>query len=231
MTPDANGAARPRLLKRGGSRNRTRERDRLTEGECRNLIAAAGAAFTIGRPFNRFVTLAWVNGGVAQDAEAVRRATAGWLKLARDWLGARGHRPLIWAWVMEDGANRGGLHVHLLLHVPDNLAPLFSPMPRRWVRQLLPGGRYVTGTLDTKKFRTTDPTRGEAARVAYAGELNARLHYMLKGAPRPLEGLLGVEAWRWPDAPHWGQFCRVSGARMRIWQNWRRAEPLKTELT
>lgn len=222
MTPRAvDATARPRLLKRGGRRDRGRERDRLTERECRDLIAAAHKAWGAGRPFNRFVTLAWVNAGIGQDAVAVRHATAAWLKLARDWLGARGHRPLVWAWAMEDGANRGGLHIHLLMHVPNNLAPLFSPMPRRWVKQLTPGGRYVPGTLDTKKFRPTDPSGSEAARVAYAGELNARLHYMLKAAPRVLEGKLGVEGWRWPDAPIWGQHCRVRGTRIRIWQGWR----------
>jgi hypothetical protein len=67
---------------------------------------------------------------------------------------------------MEDGANRGWLHIHPLMHVPDNLAPLFSPMPRRWVKQLTPGGRYVPGTLDTKKFQPTDLSGSEAARVA-----------------------------------------------------------------
>lgn len=223
MTPRAvDAATRPRLLKRGGRRDRGRERDRLTERECRDLIAAAHKALGAGRPFNRFVTLAWVNAGIAQDAVAVRRVTAAWLKLARDWLGARGHRPLVWAWVMEDGANRGGLHIHLLMHVPNDLAPLFSPMPRRWVKQLTPGGRYVAGTLDTKKFRPADPSGFDAARVAYAGELNARLHYILKAAPRALEGNLGIEGWRWPDAPCWGQHCRVSGCRMRIWQGWQR---------
>jgi hypothetical protein len=222
MTPRAvDAAAGPRLLKRGGRRDRGRERDRLIERECRDLIAAAHKAWGAGCPFNRFVTLAWVNAGIGQDAVAVRRVTAAWLKLARDWLGARGHRPLVWAWVMEDGANRGGLHIHLLMHVPNNLAPLFSPMPRRWVKQLTPGGRYVPRTLDTKKFRTADPGASDAARVAYAGELNARLHYMLKAAPMALEGNLGVEGWRWPDAPVWGQHCQISGARIRIWQGWR----------
>lgn len=216
----ARAAPRQRLLKRGGRRERGRVRDSLTERDCRNLIEAARGASIIARPFNRFITLAWVNGGICNDPDSIRRATAAWLKLARDWLGARDHRPLIWAWVMEDGANRGGLHVHLLLHVPDDLAPLFSAMPRIWVKRLLPGERYVSGTLDTKKFRITDPLRNEAARVGYSGELAARLHYMLKAAPRPLEGKLGVEGWRWPDAPPWGQHCTVSGLRVRIWQGW-----------
>jgi hypothetical protein len=64
-------------------------RDRLTERECRDLIAAARNAWEAGRPLNRFVTLAWGNAGIEQDAVAGRRVTAAWLKLARDWLGAR----------------------------------------------------------------------------------------------------------------------------------------------
>ena len=59
--------------------------------------------------------------------------------VASDWARRHGFK-LRWAWVQEWGSFNGA-HVHILLHVPPYLDPIFRPMPLRWAKRLLPASR------------------------------------------------------------------------------------------
>lgn len=195
----------------GGPRNRAdRASFHLHEKHCRDLIFAMRLADAIGMPFNRFITIAWHDGGVA-DRDAVT-ATGDFITLVRDWLRAQGAKS-VWAWVQEYGRVKGA-HVHILLHVPPDLAPLFSRLPLRWVKRLLPG-RYVKGVLDTQR----SPELGKSYWGLWSDPDSWRRHkvqYVLKCAPEALKAKLGVNEWG-PDK--WGQSGRVYGKRVGIWQH------------
>jgi hypothetical protein len=185
----------------------------LTEKQCRTVLAASRAAWSAGAPFNRFVTLAWELGGI--DARRCVCATGNFVKLAREWMNARGYF-MPWAWVQETGT-RYGAHCHLLLHVPPELEPLFRPMPRRWARKVL-GGEYISGVLQCQRLLSAG-TAG-ASPAAYEAELTGKVHYMLKCAPAALEDVLGMLG---KGHRKWGQSCSVYGKRAGVWQGWRKA--------
>ena len=195
----------------GGSRNRAdRVSFHLTEKQCRDMIFAMLLAEHLGMPFNRFITIGWHDGGVA-DRDVVK-ATGQFITMVRVWLKSQGAK-CVWAWVQEHGRVKGA-HVHILLHVPPDLAPLFSRLPMRWVKRLLPGG-YVKGVMDTKR----SPEPGKAYWGHWGdpeGWRRRRVQYVLKCAPQALKAKLGATDWG-PDI--WGQSGRVYGKRMGIWQH------------
>lgn len=203
-------------VNRGGARNR---RDRtshvLTATQCRQLIEAADRALMQERPFNRFITVSWERGGA--DARDSVLLTGAFIRLAREWMAAR-DQPLVWAWVQE-WSPRFGAHAHILLHVPDELAPLFRAYPRRWVTKLI-SGPYLAGTIKTKLVRRD--TRPTAYAPTYEHALLRTVSYMLKAAPAALEGPLGMIPYR---SKPWGQHCMTYGKRMGIWQGWQDIVP------
>lgn len=202
----------PIRLKRGGARNRASRRSwKLREGDCRKLIEASLAAWQAGMPLNRFITIAWGRGGISAD-QAVE-ATGQFIRLAREWMRARGC-PMPWAWVQE-GSQRFGQHAHILLHVPPHLAPLLRSMPLRWTKAILPG-RYVASVLQTQRLKRS----GEVHEDAYETELLGKVHYMLKAAPIELEAVVGMPGC---GPRPWGQFCLVTGKRVGVWQGWKAA--------
>lgn len=206
--------ARKAVLRRGGARNRAdRQSWQLTEGNCSDLIAAAGTAWAAGMPFNRFATVAFGKTGI--DARDCVAATGDWIKLARDWFAAHG-QPMPWAWVQEWGPIYLA-HCHILLHVPADLAPLFRGKPRQWARAVIAkrGGTYVVGTTECQIIRCS--TQPALYPDAYRAALTFKVHYMLKCAPAALEQGLGMTA-RGPKA--WGRSCRVYGKRLAVWQGW-----------
>lgn len=203
----------------GGARNsRGRVSYQLSERHCRDLLRAVETAAGIGQPFNRWITITWERNGI--DARDNRDATGHFIKLASDWLRARGHR-LVWAWVQE-WSDRNGAHVHMLLHVPPAFDPLFSHMPRRWVRTVL-GKVGIARTLRTRKLATGT---GVGSRTGvYQALVTGKAHYMLKCAPAALEAKLDMLG-RGPKS--WGRQCAVFGKRLGIWQGWREtAQSLK----
>lgn len=195
----------------GGARNRAdRTSLHLTEKQCRDMIFALLLSETIGCPFNRFITIGWHDGGIA-DRDVVK-ATGALITLMRDWLKSQGHK-CVWAWVQEHGRVKQA-HVHILLHVPPDLAPLFSRLPLHWVKRLLPG-RYVKGVVDTKR----SPERGKAYWGPWGDPEQWRqqkVQYVLKCAPAALKSTLGVQGW---GEDSWGQSGRVCGKRLGIWQH------------
>ncbi|OJW67837.1 MAG: hypothetical protein BGO57_01780 [Sphingomonadales bacterium 63-6] len=209
--PDGLPISKP-LLKRGGARNRAdRTSWQLTERQCHKVLDASFAAWDAGMPLNRFITLAWGHGGI--DAGDSVKATGKFVRLAREWMAARGYS-MPWVWVQERGDSLGQ-HAHLLLSVPAELEPLFRPMPLRWTKSLLPQ-HYVRDTLDTQRLQFAHTANTEA----YRAQLLGKLHYMLKCAPAALEGPLRMTGWGYTE---WGQSCHVIGKRVGVWQTWKEA--------
>lgn len=198
-------------LPRGGARNRKdRKSWQLTERDCRKLIGATDAAWHIGAPMTRFLTLAFELGGCT-PGECVT-LTGKFIALARKWLRERGH-PMPWVWVQECG-ERYGAHAHVLFHVPPELDQLFRPMPRRWAKHLL-DGQYRAGVVrcESLHFRKAAYTNPDI----YWPQVRGKLHYMLKCAPSEFEGRLGMAGIGYGE---WGQRCLVHGKRAGVWQGW-----------
>lgn len=212
--PLLKGGTSRRGARRGGARNcRGRSSEALTERHCRDLVEAMQHAERIGHPFNRFLTITWERSGI--DPRDNARATGRFIKMASEWMRARGCR-LRWAWVQEssDGFRA---HVHMLLHVPPDLEPLFSPMPTRWVRRIV-GAGYVSRTTRSQMVPYPLNAGDTASLDAYRTEIGGKVHYMLKAAPAALEARLGMVGAGPKD---WGKHCRVFGKRLAIWQGWR----------
>ena len=175
------------------------------------LIGASEAAWAIGQPYNRFVTVLWERGGV--PARDVALANGRFIKLASDWMRQRGYR-LTWAWVQEWG-NTNGAHSHLLMHVPPDFDPLFRAMPLRWVKHILPGP-YVAGSVQSQKIRGGFDSgfSGDGLAAAIMG----KLHYVMKAAPADLEHEFGLCGAGYKP---WGQASPVFGKRVAVWQGWK----------
>lgn len=193
------------LFPKGGSRNRAdRVSWQLTERQCRTLIDAAWHAEELGQPFNRFITLLWERGGI--DSKDNAKVTGRFIKLAGDWSRQRGYL-LNWAWVQEWGSfNRS--HVHILMHVPQVLDPVFRPMPLRWTKRLLPAD-YVGGVLQSQKLTALSNVNARRADVL------GKVHYMLKCSPSDLESKLDMTGRGYIG---WGRSCMVIGKRLARWQ-------------
>jgi hypothetical protein len=198
--------------KRGGARNyRGRISYELTKRHCLDLINAAIMAQCIGLPFNRWITIAWGRNGI--DPRDNRRLTGLFLKKAGEWMRRR-DRKLVWAYVQE-GSDRFGPHVHMLLHVPGDLDDDWRHAPKRWVKLVL-GMRPVRGTYKSEILATGANEASDPA--TYQTVLTGKVHYMLKAAPKALERELDmIERGHKP----WGQRCLVHGPRLVIWQGWK----------
>lgn len=200
---------RYRLLKHGGARETGgRLTTELTDKQCKALIDATQKAIDKGGPFNRFITILWERGGIVENEQV--KATGRFIKSANDWLSCHNER-LAWAWVREYGdTNRG--HVHILLHVPPYLDPLFGRMPKRWVKAILDGVLPAT-ILQTQKIRGAKNL--ELMSDLYRVSIMAKVHYMLKAAPARLEYELGMAGL---GSKPWGVSCPVRGKRASIAQ-------------
>ena len=199
--------------KHGGARSsRDRLSYELTRKHCEDLIAAARCAHDMGLPFNRWITIAWGRNGIAPRDN--RNITGRFIKLASDWLRRQG-RKLVWAWVQE-ASDTNGPHIHLLLHVPDDLAPLWRSKPEKWVNRLL-GARGYRDTLDTQRLPTGANEASDPA--AYQTLVMGKVHYMLKAAPAALERELDMVERGYKS---WGRSCPIYGNRLAIWQGWQR---------
>lgn len=198
---------RRRLLKQGGARlDRARVSHNLKRRQCSDLIQAAYAAWQIGQPLNRFITILWERGGI--DPRNNAAATGKFIKLAKDWARRHGYN-MCWAWVQEHGEVNGA-HVHILLHVPSELAHQFSPMPLRWVKQILPGS-YQAKVL--KSLSVGSKYSPENNPRYYEAMLMTKVHYMLKAAPPDIGQNLALYRY--------GQYSTVFGKRLAIWQGWK----------
>ena len=177
---------------RGGSRNRRgRSSEALSEPAVRGIIAAAEFAPAIGLPLNRFTTIHWQKAGVTDGLAATGR----FLKLARDWLRLQGGG-FAFVWVREGGPAKGE-HVHILLHLPPDLAPGFRRCVRGWLKAC--GASWRRGVMYSRPVGRSlrHALGGDLYTESYRDHLAAGLGYILKGATaeaRKRIGLLRAEA-------------------------------------
>jgi hypothetical protein len=186
---------------RGGARNRAwRTTEALSEASARNLIEATCFAVHVDLPFNRMVTIHWDAARVADDLEA----TGLFLKLASDWLRRHGGKTAF-VWVRENGPGKGR-HVHILMHLPPDLAREFNRHQRRWLQSC--GAEWRAKVLLSRPV-------GRSLRQAlsggadYEGNLSEALQYVLKGVDHRARETLGIERSE-PGGQVVGKRCGVS---------------------
>ena len=160
----------------------------------------AAAVFTAQehRPLNRHTTIHFEAAGIDQPVRAIGQ----YLKLAGDWLRTRG-QPFAYIWVRESG-DRKGEHVHILMHVPPQMAKQFARRERGWRKRI--GARPALGA-----FRSTPVGRsyrhGEVGiqfGESYCDHLNEIVAYLVKGAePVAVKALGHVRAE--PGGELWGK--------------------------
>jgi len=206
-SPEAN------LFPHGGARRRPAEGSwLLSERQCLNMLGGAHKALEIGRPLNRWITILWARGGL-EDYDGVK-ATGAFFKRFGDWMRRHGERAC-WIYSHERG-EINGVHVHLLLHVPERLDGAFRKMPRRWVGAILPRG-YVVDAVESKKLKGGN-SPDEHIRELYRVRMLAKLHYMMKETDPRTKARLGIpENLSGDDFP----MSPVFGKRSGCWQGWR----------
>ena len=167
------------------------------------LIDAAAFALAAGLGLNRFVTLHWAAGGVTDDLAAVAR----WLKLAGDWIRSCGGR-FAYIWIRESGPDKGA-HVHILLHLPPDLAAGFDRRQRGW--QTASGARWKAGVRYSRPIgrNLRHYALGEIDGQSYEANLGETLDYVLKGADLAARERLGIRRNE-PGGVIVGKRCSVS---------------------
>jgi hypothetical protein len=163
--------------RRGGARNsKSRWSDGLAPGAVGGIIAAAYFAPQIGLPLNSFRTIHWEKAGVADGLAATGR----FLKLARDWVRSQGGG-FACVWVREGGEMKGE-HVHILMHVPPDLAPGFRRRLRGWLKAC--GAAWLRGVMFSRPVGRSlrHAMGGDVYGETYAGHLAAVVGYVVKGA-------------------------------------------------
>ena len=175
------------------------------------MIEAAFVALDVGRPLNRWITINWALGGL-HGCEGPQ-ATVAFLKRYRDWMRHHGERAS-WVYSHETGSFYG-IHVHLLLHVPERLNEEFRRCPRRWSKAGSKKG-YVAKTVRTRKIAIQQKCDDINEQV-YILWLKSKLHYMLKAASKRTEADLDVREW---SRVNWGSESDVRGKRYGWWQRW-----------
>ncbi len=172
----------------GGARNRAdRISDGLTAKQAAGIIAAAERAWAIGLPLNRHLTIHWEKAGVPDNevAAAIGRFT----HMARDFIAKRGGQ-MAWAYVRENGEGKGS-HVHLLAHVPPELAAAFTARQRGWLRRIT-GKPYRAGVIKTARIGGRLDVVTKAPDL-YAANLQSIVGYVVKGALPDAAKALGLE--------------------------------------
>lgn len=172
---------------RGGARNSSaRESYALKRAQVENLVAATRFAYEIGLPFNRMITVHWEAAGL--PLSGMPRATGHFIDLLSKTILRRGGK-VAWIFVHEGGETKGG-HVHILVHMADDLIDVVTKAQKRWLRAIT-GIPYRRGVIRTKPI---GPRRGvEVSNPPLHREnLETTALYILKGVMPELAGELGV---------------------------------------
>lgn len=158
----------------------------VSHAQAKNIVAGAVHAGTIARPLNRFITIHWEAGSVADGPGP----TTAFMKLAGDWLALHGE-PRVWVWVREAGESKGD-HVHILMHVPPRLIMRFAARQRGWLKAC--GVIYRAGVVDTERLGFDYNVVRLGPRFAdwYLGELTKVIEYFLKGAEAKTAVAMGL---------------------------------------
>ena len=189
---------------RGGARNRRdRQTSALSLAAVARVLDAATFAGSIGLGFNRFLTIHWAAAGVSDDLAA----TARWLKLAGDWIRLHGGQ-VAYVWIRETGPGKGA-HVHILLHLPPNLADGFNRRQRGWMTAC--GAAWKAGVRFSRPIgrNLNHYARGEIDGRSYDANLAEVPDYVLKGATDTARERLGIDRQE-PGGVIVGKRCGVS---------------------
>jgi len=158
----------------------------LTEGQGFKFVATALEAFNSGRPLNYLITIQFKIAGLGPlEAQSAR---SHYLKLCGDWLQRVAKTELVYIYMFEN-ERRGGLHVHILLHVP--LAK------RRQFRDRQPSWLKASGIpYDDQKVLDCRPIRGstDVYPWRYLHNLRNIIGYLLKGAHPEVCAKLGINS-------------------------------------
>lgn len=177
----------PDPLPTPANQHRHRVSDCIAYKDALNLLEAAFFSQQCGMPLNRFTTIHWQKGGIAGPSQW---ATGRFLKLAADWLRLRG-ATLAYIWVRENGHDKGD-HVHILLHVPPDLARAFSSRQRGWLKAC--GATFKKGVIYSRPIGRTlsHALAGLQYGEQYSDHLKTTLAYILKGANAKTRQRLGL---------------------------------------
>lgn len=133
----------------------------ITFAHAESLILAAAHATATGHCLNRFITITFKH---PDERIRTQEALQKFIKLASDWL-RYNDAPVAYIWVVENPVGVDE-HVHILIHVPHNMAARFSRLTRKWIRR--------TGAEVYKGVARSEPI------VSFDG-LMGLLRYLLKG--------------------------------------------------
>lgn len=125
----------------------TRISRNISDDQFANLEEAFCHAATANAPLNHLITIHWENiidGDV--DELKVRQYDGRFRENIRKWLERKG---VVFhcIWVIERGPKGGGLHVHLLVHIPRSLRRQFMRKIANWTKVPfgVPNEQYVIG--------------------------------------------------------------------------------------
>jgi len=144
----------------------------IRPGQTIRLISCAPRALLLGCPLNQFVTIHCEAAGIEEDR--VHGFLTRIMKLAADWLrecaGIRAH----YVYAFENPSS-GGLHVHILVHVPPAKQKLFGRRLRGWLR--------AAGATNRGKVLDIQPIgRSGTYDPSYLRALAGMMKYIMKGA-------------------------------------------------
>lgn len=196
-----------RVFKRGGARaRRGKFNNALSIDEVRKTSMAIHTAYMLGLAFNRFITIHWERAGVAEIDAA--RATASFLKYARDYLTAQG-LAFAYVWVREndEGDDSKGDHVHILAHVPEGKT--LGRFQRRWIKTI--SGKPYQAKVILTRIIAGHTAAAHTMPELYRLNLAILGDYVLKGASFDAAAAVFI--------PWWRQGGRVMGQRCGMSRN------------
>lgn len=188
-----------------------------------DIIEAATHARLIGLPFNLALCIHFGAGNLKPHYRAQHAIHYFW-KGATKWLSRKGI-PATFVWVLEHDVGNGrpngtGLHVHILMHCPEQYQEAFTKLAEtKW---LLSAGM---DSRDPSTFKASEYRVGPSGEPqAYFDNYKTALAYLLKGMnpeeplpkvtgdDRPFAQWLGIQDTLKPNLP-------ISGRRMSRSQN------------
>lgn len=162
----------------------------ISLAQLENMWAALGHADRLGLRPNVTLDIHFDRGELADPMRNAGRSLRELLKSARQWIERRGGETAI-IWVIENriGVAAGGIHAHLMMHVPPELLTRWHQLRRVWARK---AGLDLTRRKGVIKFQPL-PTIEQA---------KGKLLYMSKDLnPIDLEIFAACPRYHKPDCP------------------------------
>ena len=167
--------------------------DHLTIAQCFEILSTAESAIESGMPFNRFTTIHFESQGV-EDREVV--GLLGKIMDRTRKLARRKNVEFAYLYVRENDRGDGskGSHVHIMWHLPDELArPLLRGYLRKWLAEL--SGRPVRRKVVNTRSIGRTVCECQTNPRAYRKNLTEVTDYLLKGVERDTARVLGLKRW------------------------------------